>query len=406
MTTVIRPPEPHELRAACDTMRAALMHGPSTDEDWEKHGASWDTGFDAVTAWEDDRCVAHAGAFRFDTTVPGSARLDTAGISRVGVLPTHTRQGLLTRMITELLEGGRARGQILASLRASEAVIYERYGFGVAGHFAAVKVDRSGTGAVHSPAEGTMRLLSRDELLKVVPDLYDRCARQRVGTISRPSWMWERYLEDALSGSKGSFVAVHDDSTGTPDGYTHYTVGWHEHPQTHAYPGTGEVHDLFGATPEIERSLWAYLIGIDLVEDWTSDERPLDDVARSALQNRRAYKVTSVDDEQWLRVLDLDVALGARTYGATDRSVTIQVHDPMFSANCGTWRIDSFGAFRSHNEPDLTVGIETISAAYLGGTSWNELAAAGRVRGRRPDAVADADLLFAHRPVPFCGSFF
>jgi hypothetical protein len=100
------------------------------------------------------------------------------------------------------------------------------------------------------------------------------------------------------------------------------------------------------------------------------------------------------------------VAIGARTYGPTDRSVTLQVHDPLFSSNSGTWRIDSYGSFRSHNEPELVADVGALSAAYLGGTSWRELFEAGRVRERRSGAVGDADALFAHRPGPFCGTPF
>nr|MCU0261003.1 sterol carrier protein domain-containing protein [Ilumatobacteraceae bacterium] len=168
----------------------------------------------------------------------------------------------------------------------------------------------------------------------------------------------------------------------------------------------GELHDLRGATPAVERALWAYLLDLDLVTEWRAWWRPLDDVLIGAAADPRGYRTDGVVDEQWLRLLDVDVALGSRTYGATDRAVTVQVHDPVFSANCGTWRIDSYGAFRSHADPDLVADVAEVSAAYLGGTSWRSLADAGRVVVRRADAVADADTLFATRPVPFCGTFF
>ncbi len=56
-----------------------------------------------------ERCVGHVGAYRFDTTVPGGARLPTAGYSRVGVLPTHTRRGLLTQMMQRSLREAHER---------------------------------------------------------------------------------------------------------------------------------------------------------------------------------------------------------------------------------------------------------------------------------------------------------
>ena len=396
-----RTPGPDELRAAADTVADALMFPRMTDDDWAARQASWaDTH--SITAWDGERCVGHAGAFPFDTTVPGGNRLPTSGVTRVGVLTTHRRQGVLTTMMTQLLEEARDRGQVLASLRASEAVIYERYGFGVAGEAAGVRLRPREAGGILRPAEGTMRLLQRDEILDVVTQVYDRCARRRVGTVSRPQYLWTRYLDDALTGKKASFVAVHEDSTGTPDGYVHYTTAWG--PDDEA--GKGDIEDLFGADDAVERALWAYILSVDLVTEWHAGERPIDDAVRHALGNCRAYRLTSRWDEQWLRLLDVDVALGARAYRASDRAVTVQVNDPMLSANNGTWRIDAYGAFRSHNEPDLHVDVATLGAAYLGGTSWRELADAGRVRARTQDAVDDADTLFATRPAPFCGTFF
>jgi predicted acetyltransferase len=378
-----------------------LMFPRMSDDDWATREGSWIDSH-SVTAWDGARCVGHAGAFPFDTTVPGGNRLPTSGVTRVGVLTTHRRQGVLNGMMTRLLEEARDRGQVLASLRASEAVIYERYGFGMAAEAAGVRIRPREAGTVLRPAEGSMRILERDEILDVAPAVYDRYARRRVGTVSRPSYLWTRYLDDALTGKKASFVAVHEDSTGTPDGYVHYSTAWGSDETT----GKGEVEDLFGADDAVERALWQYVLSVDLVTEWTAGERPVDDPIRHALTNRRAYWLTSRWDEQWLRVIDLDVALGARTYRACDRSVTIQVTDPILSANNGTWRIDAYGAFRSHGDADLQVDVTTMGAAYLGGTSWRELADAGRVRARSQEAVDDADTLFATRPHPFCGTFF
>jgi hypothetical protein len=56
--------------------------------------------------------------------------------------------------------------------------------------------------------------------------------------------------------------------------------------------------------------------------------------------------------------------------------------------------------------PDLSVAIETVSAAYLGGPSWAALAGTGAVEVTNSEALATADTLFASRPPPFCGTFF
>ena len=126
----IREVEEHEQRGAADTIRAALLTGAVTDDDFERVQPSF-ADCDSLAAWDDDRCVGHVGAFRFDSTVPGGARVATAGVTRVGVLPTHTRRGLLTQMMHRLLVESRERGNMLATLHASETTIYRRFGFGL-----------------------------------------------------------------------------------------------------------------------------------------------------------------------------------------------------------------------------------------------------------------------------------
>ena len=152
--------------------------------------------------------------------------------------------------------------------------------------------------------------------------------------------------------------------------------------------------------------MWAFLFDTDLVLTWKCEERPLDDLVREAVADRRAYAITDVDDEQWVRLVDVERALRARTYNAASGAVTIDVTDPHLPANDGTWRIDATGATRTDDPAQLRSGVAALSAAYLGGTSWYSLAATGCVEVVDRAAVAVADALFASRPLPFCGSFF
>jgi predicted acetyltransferase len=406
-TIEVRAPEPHEWRAATDTFRAALLSPPSSDEDWAKGDDSWHACA-SLTAWDGTRCVGHAGAYPFETVVPGGARLPTAGITRVGVLPTHTRRGLLSTMMHRLLREARhERGQTLASLRASEAVIYGRFGFGVAGHACEVEIERRRAGFHRGlGAGGSMRLLARDEILDIVPELYDRVAGWRPGVIARPAWMWRRYLEGALpDGKEARDVAVHLAGTGDPDGYVDYELSWEERFGELSH-STAVIHDLWGATPEVEATLWRHVLDLDLVDHVRASERPIDDVVRWWLRDARALRTAFVWDEQWLRILDVEAALAARTFGA-GRPVVIEVRDDLFDDNDGVWTVDEDGAASTPSAaPDLRCGIAELSAAYLGGTSWWELAAGGRIEAGSPGVVAAADALFAHRPAPFCGSFF
>lgn len=405
----IRPVDVDERRAATDTLRVALLSGAVNDADFQAVQPSWDDS-DALAAWDGDHCVGHVAAFRFDMTVPGGERVPTAGVTRVGVLPTHTRRGLLSQMMQRLIVESRTRGNVLAALHASETSIYRRFGFGLASDAAAVVVTTRDAKPWRTPsAPGSMRLLPYTEVSSVVPDLYERVARWRVGSISRPAWMWPRILKDATGPTetlhgKGSFVAVHTDADGTDDGYVFYDVDWNEGFGTNP-TGAGTIRDLRGASPSIELELWRFLLDIDLITTWHAEPRPVDEAVRRAMHDSRAYEARQRFDDQWVRILDVDAALGARTFGPSHRTVIIDVRDPMFSANCASWAISSNGVERSENASDVQVDIAALSAAYFGAVSWHDLAVSGQIDPSTDGTlVAALDALFASRPIAFCGT--
>jgi predicted acetyltransferase len=403
----IRPVDVVERRAVADTFRVALLSGPVNDETFAASSGAWDES-DSLAAWDGDRCVGSVSAYRFDSTVPGGARVPTAGVTRVGVLPTHTRKGLLTRMLHRLLVESRERGNLLATLHASETTIYRRYGFGLATDASGAVVTTRSAKPWRKPASpGSTRLLRHTEVYDVVPPLYEHAARWRVGTISRPAWMWTRILKDAsepigVPFGKGSFVAVHTTADGTDDGYVFYDVDWDDEFATNPV-GKGKVRDLWGASPAVELELWRYLLDIDLVVEWEAEARPVDDPVRRAMHDSRAYETRQRIDDQWVRILDVDAALSERTFGPADSTVSIEVRDPLFADNCSIWEVSSAGSTRSDRPADLTVDIATLSAAYLGAVSWNDLASIGAVDASH-DVVSRLDALFAARPIPFCGT--
>lgn len=411
MPIEIRLTEPHEWRAAADAFRGALISAPQSDDDWARPDlpASWADSV-SVTAWDGARCVGHAAGFRFQSLVPGGALLPLSGVTRVGVQQTHTRQGILTGLMQRLLTEARSEGAVLAGLRASEATIYGRFGFGVAGEACAVEIDRLRGARVAAPvAPGSIRFLARDEMLSTITAVHERVGLDRPGALARSEWMHLRYLHDALGAEKAAFVIVHTDEHGVDDGWAQYTTDWPETFGTPVDGGVCEVDDLWGASPMVELALWKFILELDLIETVRATERPVDDAIRVALHNRRTHHAKLQWDEQWLRILDVERALTARTFNPAVGEVTIAVTDPWFPDNDGTWRVGSSGAARvevAADAADLVTDIAGLSAAYLGGTAWYELAVAGRVVEAAAGALAVADALFASRPLPRCGSFY
>ena len=76
-----------------------------------------------VAAFDGGQVVATGGLFSFEIAVPGGRSLGCAGVTRVTVLPTHRRRGLLTAMMRWMIDDAHRRGEPLAALFASEAPI-------------------------------------------------------------------------------------------------------------------------------------------------------------------------------------------------------------------------------------------------------------------------------------------
>src|SRR3954447_23947704 len=142
-------------------------------------------------AWDGDRIVGGTGAFTYRMSVPGGA-VPTAGVTVVGVLPSHRRRGVLTALMRDQLEDCRARGEAAAYLWASEATIYPRFGYGVAALTGDMTLARERT-AFAQPSEprGSVRLVDVEEAARTFPPLYEQVFAQRPGLFSRSESWWE-----------------------------------------------------------------------------------------------------------------------------------------------------------------------------------------------------------------------
>ncbi|HUF98395.1 MAG TPA: GNAT family N-acetyltransferase [Ilumatobacter sp.] len=402
-TIAIRPTQPHEYEAVAFTKSVALLQTPKVGEAFEPLRASYAVA-PSLSAWDGDTCVGHAAQFLVDTMVPGGAMLPTGAVTRVGVLPTHRRRRVASGLLEGLIADAVDRRLALMSLRASQATIYGRFGFGVAGDFASVKIDpKAATPVRGADTTGSFRLLPADEIMSVIPPLYPKIAMRRPGRITRPIEFDRNFIYDeAITLSSASYVVVHLDEHGTPDGFVSYSLKANDDFTVLR----GELHDIFSGTDAGELALWQFLFDIDLVNEWTADERPVDDLARWASNDIRAYQVKSIDDEQWVRLVDVDRCLQARSYGSANGSVVISVIDNIIDDNSHRWRISADGANRTDEPADLIAPIEALSAAYLGGRSWHVLAVTAGVECLREDAMTEADTLFATNPLPHCGTFF
>jgi predicted acetyltransferase len=402
----IRPVTREQAADAYDVTVSALMLPSFTPATRAERMAAWDSGL-SWGAFEADRIVGHARCLDLETTVPGGARLPTAGVTSVGVLATHTRRGALRAMMEALLADARRRGLLLASLRASQAPLYGRYGFGLAGLCADHEIAAGSRLRPPSSAGGhRLDLLPRGGLRRAVPEIHQRVGTHHVGAVGRlASWDDRSYgpLDDPQREHQ-RWIVVAVDEHDRPSGYADYCL-----PEGAAGEPTLrriEVTDLFAANDESYRALWRYLLDIDLVGTVVARRRPVDERLRWMLEDARALRTTAVLDEQWVRLLDVEQALCGRSYAPVGTSVVLEVDDPMFPENGGRYRVGPDKALRTDDPPDLRLDVADCAAIYLGGVRAADLVAVGRVVQCRAGAAAATDALFAVHPAPWCGTFF
>ena len=354
--------------------------------------------------------VATAGAFSFELTLPGLRTAGAAGVSYVGVQPTHRRLGLLRAMMRRQIDDVRDRGEALAVLMASEGGIYGRFGYGPATFVATYEMDRP-TGLTRRP-EGTIQLVSADVAAGTFPSAYDEARRGRPGEVDRPQPWWDGFFKDYEGRREGAgplFHAVHAGPGSEIDGYVSYR-----------FDRRGEGGDVDRATVRVEElcattdaayaDLWAFVCDVDLTRGAQVRGRRLDEPVRWMLRDPRRLRLSWMQDHLWVRLVDVRAALEARRY-PVEGSLVVEVDDPFCPWNDGTWRLDagpSGAEVRSVSgvSADLTLGAADLGSTYLGGLTFSELARGGRVVEQAAGAAARADAMFACEPLPFCATEF
>ena len=191
------------------------------------------------------------------------------------------------------------------------------------------------------------------------------------------------------------------DVGGTIDGYARYAIRGGEENEV-------SVLDLMAATPAAHLDLWRYLLDIDLMSRVESWNVAVDDPVLLAIAEPRKLEMT-MGDALWLRIVDLAPALAARRYRADGR-VVFEVADEFCPWNHGRWSL-TVEAGVPYAEPaadsaDVACDVTDLAAAYLGGFSFAQLAAAARVSELAPGGIERADALLRTDRAPWCPRVF
>lgn len=366
-----------------------------------------------LAAFDDEDLIATAGAFTFELAVPG-ARLPAAGVTYVGVSPTHRRRGVLTSMMQRQLHDIHDRGEPVAILWASESSIYGRYGYGLASRRMDIEIERvHGRLRPELAADDSvqLRLVSPAAMRGEVEAIERAVVDERPGQFVRDARWIETVLADLECRRHGraETQGVLATRAGRPTGYATYS----------AKPGAIRGHALSDGDvsviaqraldPATDLALTRLILSLDLMRRVRWWNQPIDSPVPHLLADPRQAK-SIITDGLHARIVDVRAALSGRRY-TRPIDVTIAIADDRCPWNAGTWRLAARAdgtavCERSDAAADVTLEIEALGAAYLGGTPLTSLAAAGLVTTADPSRLDEVSVAFGWSRQPWCPVIF
>ena len=392
------------FRAFIDATRLGFNDGASTNDktiELCREAATRDAarmrGVWSPTSGMSDRPVATFGSF--DGTINTGAGLAAANfITDVTVRATHKRRGLLRAMMTLDLAEAVDRGVAFATLTATDATIYGRFGFGRAVGRIDAEIDSGPKYGLRTPATGQCEFVEQRDLLDDRARLVGvhlatrRGAHSRLHYYNQLGYDWDKEADD----HSGRGLA-HYDASGNLDGFAYFKP---------ADEGkTIKVRELFADNPAAELALWDVLCGIELSTKVTTGFFDPASPLQWALADPRVLTLKPVADLIWLRILDVPKALEARGFD-TDGDLTLGVRDSLGHAE-GTYRVSvrdgRAEVTASDAEADLSLDVAELGSLYFGMADVRTLAGAGLAHG--PGIAATHDL-FRVNDQPFCTTAF
>jgi predicted acetyltransferase len=374
-----------------------------------------------LCAFEGERLATTYAAWPLTMRFDGNA-VPIAGVTCVSTNPIDRRKGYLRKIMeTDFARLKEAKQQPWAVLYASQAAIYQRFGYGIVSTHYRYSIDpRYIRFAFDAEVPGRLREVSKDDDFGLLVDLYRRFREDRTGYVHRGKAMWEaNVLAKPPSGYVQTVLVYEEDSA--PQGYMIYTSGPALRDDG---PGPNQqvhVQDLIWLSPAAYRAFWQHLARMELARDVTWQAAPADDPAPHLLLDPRMLRPTS-HDGLLARIVDVPAALMSRPY-PEQALLRFEVVDQMAPWNAGRWEMDSGpeadvrllssnpststpGSPTLTTSPDLSMDINTLAMLVFNQISATEAVRMGRAVCHDTRALPRWDAALRTKYRPFCADNF
>ena len=354
-----------------------------------------------LCAFDGPTMVASYAAIPFTMRANGRA-MAMAGVSVVGTLPEYRRQGLIRRITERSFQQMRDNGQTVAALWASQAAIYQRYGYSLGSAMRHYELDTADARLlIETDPALTVRRETPAKAFDAMREIYRNFITDRSLYLHRSKPLWQGGVLEERSTDGPINVAVCRSEDGTLVGYVVYTLR-SDKLNHRARSQEIIVRDMAWLSIDACRSLWEFLARHDLVGRINWRAAAADDPAEELFAEPRMLHARDTEGV-YFRVVDVAGALAGRGYDV-DGDIRIGISaDRETPWNEGTWRLSANNGdgevTKESGAAEVTFSIKSLSSAFSGFRRVRQLANWGLVTGT-DEAIARADHLLATRHTP------
>ncbi|MDA0350866.1 MAG: GNAT family N-acetyltransferase [Chloroflexi bacterium] len=291
-----------------------------------------------LVAFDDGRPASVHGSWPLTMRFNGKA-VPISGVTTVSTDSIDRQRGYLRKLITRHFEELHEAGERpLAVLFASQAAIYQRYGYAVVSTQYQYDIEPrfiQFNEALETP--GRLRHVDPDpdKDFGTLVGLYREYREARTGEVHRGKPMWDAgILAPPAKGETRSVLVYEED--GELQGYAIYRTG----PGNAPWPEPNhvcEIDDIVWLTPQAYRAFWQNFATMQLVNkvSWhnVSPDDPLPHLLLEPRMLRRRSR-----DQLLARVVDVEGSFRGRGYEESER-LTFTLEDDVCPWNTGTWQI-------------------------------------------------------------------
>ncbi|MFC1837960.1 enhanced intracellular survival protein Eis [Thermodesulfobacteriota bacterium] len=329
-----------------------------------------------------------------------------AGVSFVGTLPVFRHMGCLRKVHErhfELLHEEKERA--ISILFASQAAIYQRYGYEVVSTQNSYSIDPRHIqfkSLKHLKSAGKLKQLHGDEV-EILDKIYRQFTAPRTGYLIRNKFKWETGVLSPPINSVTVFDKIVYEEDGVPLGYVVYTVD-PRHGDS-GLPHRISIRDMAWLSISAYYGIWNYFTRMHLAHHINWTPVPVDDPIPHLLLEPGRLNIKSRNGFL-ARIVDIERAVPCRGYSEDGELIFQIVKDEMCPWNNGTWHMKISNGKGSINktdkDPEVSMTINSFAMMLFGQITATKAMRMGRLDVMKEDSLTRYDRLLRTEYMPIC----